>query len=91
MNVLTGLKDFWNQHGTHYYSLFSQIRGKLSWKKSLSVWYEILRLFVNALTPDDKYSVSNMQDLPLHFQTLLSQKEKTFSDFFLHFRNVHKI
>ena len=28
-----------------------------------SVWYEILRLFVNALTADDKYSGSNMQNL----------------------------
>ena len=48
----------------HYYPLFSSIRGKLSWKKSPSVWYEILRLFVNELTVDDKYSGSNMQNLP---------------------------
>ena len=47
----------------HYYPLFSSIRGKWSCKKSPSVWYEILRLFVNALTADDKYSGSNMQNL----------------------------
>ena len=47
----------------YYYPLFSSIRGKLSWKKSPSVWYEILRLFVNALTADDKYSGTNMQNL----------------------------
>ena len=47
-----------------------------------SVWYEILRLFVNALTADDKYSGSNMQNLPQQFQTPLSQKEKIFSWFF---------
>ena len=57
----------------------------MSWKKSPSVWYEILRLFVNALTADDKYSGSNMQNLPQQFQTLLSQKEKTFSGFFIAF------
>ena len=50
---------------------------------SPSVWYEILRLFVKALTADDKYSGSNMQNLPYHFQTRLSQKQKTFSQFFI--------
>ena len=52
---------------------------------SPSVWYEILRLFVNGLTADDKYSCSNMQNLPQQFQTLLSQKQKTFSRFFIAF------
>ena len=49
------------------------------------MWYEILRLFVNALTADDKYSGSNMRNLPLQFQTPLSQKQKTFSEFFIAF------
>ena len=49
------------------------------------MWYEILRLFVNALTADDKYSGSNMQDLPQQFQTPLSRKQKTFSRFFIAF------
>ena len=57
----------------------------MSWKKSPSVWYEILRLFVNGLTADDKYSGSNMQNLPQQFQTPLSQKQKTFSKFFIAF------
>ena len=57
----------------------------MSWKKSPSVWYEILRLFVNALTADDKYSGSNMQNLQQQFQTLLSQKQKTFSGFWIAF------
>ena len=49
------------------------------------MWYEILRLFVNALTADDKYSGSNMQNLPQQFQTPLSPKQKTFSEFFIAF------
>ena len=49
------------------------------------MWYEILRLFVNALTDDDKYSGSNMQNLWQIFQTPLCQKQKTFSDFFIPF------
>ena len=57
----------------------------MSSKKSPSVWYEILRLFVNALTADDKYSGSNMQNLQQQFQMPLSQKQKTFSRFFIAF------
>ena len=57
----------------------------MSWKKSPSVWYEILRLFVNALTADDKYSGCNMQNLAQQLQTLLSQKQKTFSEFLIAF------
>ena len=57
----------------------------MSWKKSPSVWYEILRLLVHALTADDQYSGSNMQTFPQQFQTPLSQKEKNFSGFFIAF------
>ena len=50
-----------------------------------SVWYEFLRLFVNALTADDKCSGSNIQSLRQQFQTPLSHKQKTFSEFFIAF------
>ena len=43
------------------------------------MWYEILRLFVNALIDDDKYSGINMQNLRQKFQTPLYEKQKTFS------------
>ena len=69
----------------NYYPLFSSIRGKLSLEKSTSDWYEILRLFVNVLTADDKYSGSNMQNLLQQFQTPLSKKQKTFSGSFIAF------
>ena len=42
-------------------------------------------MFVNALTVDDKYSGSNMQNFPEQFQTPLSEKQKTFSGFFIAF------
>ena len=45
----------------------------------------MLRPFVNALTADDKYSGSNMKNLPQQFQTALSHKQKTFSWFFIAF------
>ena len=57
----------------------------MSCKKLPSVWYEILRLFVNALTADDQYSGSNMQNLPQQVQTPLSQKQKIFYGFFIAF------
>ena len=45
----------------------------------------MLSLFVNALTVDDKYSNSNMQNFPQQFQTPLSHKQKTLSGFFIAF------
>ena len=57
----------------------------MSCKKLPSVWYEILRLFVNALTVDDKYCGSNMQNLRQQFQTSWSRKQKIFSQFFIAF------
>ena len=70
----------------HYFSIFPWIRGKLRWKKSALVTSEIFRLFVNTLTPDDKYSRRNMQIFWKQLQTLLSQEEKTFREFFIAFQ-----
>ena len=42
-------------------------------------------MFVNALTADEKYSCSNIQNLPQQFQSPLSQKQKTFSGIFIAF------
>ena len=69
----------------NYYPLFSSLRAQLSCKKSSLVWCEILRLFVKSLTADDKYSDRNMQNLLQKFETLLSPKQKTFSEFFIAF------
>ena len=49
------------------------------------MWYEILRPFVNGLTADDKYSSTNMKNLPQKFQTPLSPKEQAFTEFFIKF------
>ena len=49
---------------------------------SALVTSEIFRLFVNTLTPDVKYSRRNMQIFWQQIQTPLSQKRKTFFDFF---------
>ena len=69
----------------HYYPFSSWISGKLSWKKTAFLWLKILRLFVNTLTADDKYSCRKMQEFLQQLQTLLSQKRKTLSGFFIAF------
>ena len=57
----------------------------MSWKKSPLVRIEILRPFVNKLTAGDKYSNRKMQNFLQQFQTPLSKKQKTFSEFFIAF------
>ena len=57
----------------------------LSWRKSVLVWSEILRLFVNTLTADNKYSRSNVVNFEQQVQTPLSQKQKTFFWYFIAF------
>ena len=52
---------------------------------SALVTSEIFRLFVNTLTPDDKYSRRNMQIFWQQLQTLLSQEEKTFCRLYIAF------
>ena len=42
---------------------------------SALVTSEIFRLFVNTMSPDDKYSLRNMQIFWEQLQTLLSQEE----------------
>ena len=46
------------------------------------VLWKILRLFVNTLTDDDKYSLLYRDNLTQPIQILLSQKQKTVSQFF---------
>ena len=41
----------------------------------------ILKLFVNTLTADNKYSLINRGNLTQPIQILLSRKQKTFSQF----------
>ena len=42
-------------------------------------------MFVNTLTTDDKYSRQNMLNITQYLEAPLSQKQKTFSGFFLAF------
>ena len=54
--------------------------------------YEILSLFVNTLTTDDKYSSRNIQNLTQQLQTTMSQKKKKLSiEFLLHMSNLEEV
>ena len=52
---------------------------------SVLVTSEIFRLFVNTLSPDDKYSLRNMQIFWEQLQILLSQKRQAFYQFLIAF------
>ena len=52
---------------------------------SALVTSEIFRLFVNTLTPDDKYSRRYMQTFWRQVQSPLSEKGETFFGFFIEF------
>ena len=49
---------------------------------SLFVICDILELFVNTFTGDDKYSLHNREDLQQPIQIQLSKKQKKNSEFF---------
>ena len=51
----------------------------MSWAKSAIVGSEILTLFVNTLTTDDKYSRRNMLNFTQQLEALIPQKQKNFS------------
>ena len=58
---------------------------------SALVWSDILRLFVNTLTADNKYCRCNVHNFVEEVQTPLSQKKRVFAHFLLYFWNVHEI
>ena len=57
----------------------------MHWKNPLLVIQKILRLFVNTLIVDDKHYLLNRDNLTQPIQIQLSQKQKTFSEFFFAF------
>ena len=57
---------------------------------SLSGIWEILRLFVNTLTADDKYSLLKRDKLTQAIQMQLSKKKNTFSEIIFNFEQFQK-
>ena len=78
VNVLTGPKHCWNLNESRFILLFDHF--EISWVKKTSLLgrSDILGLFFNTLTADDKDSRRNRDNLPQQIQMLLLQKPKTF-------------
>ena len=67
----------------HFYTLVSSFSGKLIWKMSPLVLGEIFGVFVNTLTADGKYPDQDCQNFLLDIQIQLTEKRKTFFEFFV--------
>ena len=65
-----------------FYHIYLLLQRQLSLKKSLLVIREILRLFVNTFTPNDKYSFLNREYLTQRIHMYLSKLQKHSSEIF---------
>ena len=75
----------------HFYHVFSSFGENLIGKISPLVLGKILGVFLNTLTSDDKYPVEDSENFQLPMQMQLSEKRKTFFEFFFHFWKLHQI
>ena len=73
-------QTLWRSARLHLYHIYWSLWKKFSWKKSIFVLCKILRLFVNTLTADDKYSFLNTYNLTQPMQIQL-YKNQTFLSF----------
>ena len=69
----------------HLYHIHWTLQSKSSWKNSPFWTCQILGLLANTLAADEKYPVLNRDNLTIPIQMQLSQKQKTFSQFFAAF------
>ena len=69
----------------HVYHIHWSLARKFSLKKSILYRCQILGLLVNTLAADEKYLVLHRDNLTIPIQMQLSQKQKTFSEFFYEF------
>ena len=53
--------------------------------------FEILELFVNTLTTDDKYSSRNIQNLNQQIQTTILKNKRLSIEFLLHMSNLEQV
>ena len=67
--------------GQHLYHIHRTLWNKLSWKKSLLVTCNVLRLFVNTLTVDDKYSLISRDNSMQNNSDAFIAKTNFFSQF----------
>ena len=74
-----------NSASQHLYHVYWSLARKFCSKKSLLLTCQILGLLVNTLATDEKYPVLNRDNLTIPIEMQLSEKEKSFSQFFPRF------
>ena len=65
----------------HLDQIHRSLPRKLSWKESLLLTWQILRLLVTTLAAYKKFLVLHRDNLTIPIQMQLSQRQKTFSEF----------
>ena len=75
----------------NYYHILRSLPSQLSSKKSLWLTCQILGLLLKTLAPEEKYLVLHRNKLTIAIQMQLSQKQATFSQFFVNFWNLSEI
>ena len=90
-NMVNRLKNIWNLNRGTFIIFIDHWGGQLNLKKWLWDICKILRLIVKTFTASEKSSVLNGEYLTHPIDLQLSQKQKLFLDFFLHFWNLNKI
>ena len=86
----------------YFYQICLLLWGELTWETSLFLIFELLRVFIQTLTSDQKYSLCYIWNLQALHQMQLSKKLKAISEFYLrqwthsqnfslHFWNLHQI
>ena len=66
----------------HIYPIIWSLPSQLSSKPSLWLTWQMLGLFLNTLAGNEKYPFLKRDNLTVPIQMQLSQKRKTFSEFF---------
>ena len=78
-HVQAVLKSAWQ----HLYPIHWSLRSQLSWKNPLLLTCQIFWLLVNTFPTDEKYPLLKRDNLTIPIKVQLSQKQKTFSEFFI--------
>ena len=77
----TLVKSSWE----HFYHILWSLWGEMIWNISTWLKFDIIGLFANTWTADYKYPVPDCENLLFPIQIQLSQKQETFSQFFIPF------
>ena len=87
-----GFKTLLKSARQYFCHIFWSLWNKTRSTNSVLVWSGILRLFLNILTPDEKYSLSvKAKVYRTQFKWRYLKIKKYFLNFFLHLQNLHKI